>query len=380
MKLKMWGVDMRVLIDLTSLADNFSGIERFALSITKELIVDNKRKDIKYILLFKNSIHEEFKSIEPNVKSIVLKGKNKLIFNQVILPSALMKIKADYYFFPAFPAPFFFFNKKAISTIHDVGCWDCPSKNKKYMTVYFKIMYWKAAYGNKQVVTVSEFSKERIQIILKKSPSQINVIYDGIADCFENFTYDIEKNKKAITEYKLPDEYLLCLSTLEPRKNLRLLVEAYDQLLTEGKVNIDLVLAGRKGWLVDDLLANLKKNTVDRIHFTGFVDDNLLPYVYRNARLFVFPSIYEGFGVPPIEAMSMGIPVVSSDAASLPEVLGNAAFFFPNRDCEGLKKEILNVLSLTENELSLIKKKGIKQAQKFSWKKEAEKLRNNIFI
>lgn len=135
---------MRVLIDLTSLADNFSGIERFALSITKELISDQSRRDIEYTLLFKNEVHKEFLIEQNNVKNIVINGKNKLIFNQVKLPLRLATIKADYYFFPAFPAPFFFFNRNAISAIHDVGCWDCPSKNKKYMTLYFKIMYRKA--------------------------------------------------------------------------------------------------------------------------------------------------------------------------------------------------------------------------------------------
>ena len=99
---------MKVLIDLTSLADNFSGIERFALSITKELISDRSRSDIEYILVFKNGVYKEFSAEQNNVKKIVVSGKNKLIFNQLQLPLKLVAIKADYYFFPAFPAPFFF--------------------------------------------------------------------------------------------------------------------------------------------------------------------------------------------------------------------------------------------------------------------------------
>ena len=181
---------MKVLIDLTSLADNFSGIERFALSITKELISDQSRSDIEYILVFKNEVHKEFAEEQHNVKKIIVRGKNKLIFNQLQLPLKLATIKADYYFFPAFPAPFFFFDRNAISAIHDVGCWDCPSKNKKYMTLYFKLMYRKAALGHKKVVTVSQFSKNRISKILKKESDEIAVIYDGLSDCFANFYYD----------------------------------------------------------------------------------------------------------------------------------------------------------------------------------------------
>ena len=370
---------MKVLIDLTSLADNFSGIERFALSITKELISDQSRSDIEYILVFKNEVHKEFAAEQNNVKKIVINGKNKLNFNQVQLPLKLATVKADYYFFPAFPAPFFFFNRNAISAIHDVGCWDCPSKNRKYMTLYFKIMYRKAALGHKRVVTVSQFSKNRISKILKKSSDEIAVIYDGLSDCFADFCYDKEQDMKAKADYGLPEKYILCLSTLEPRKNMRLLVEAFSELTKEKKIDTNLVLAGRKGWLMDDLLSNLDKEIVDRIHFTGFVDDNLLPYVYRNAQVFVFPSVYEGFGVPPIEAMSMGIPVISSDAASLPEVLGESAYYFENRDLEELKKQIVAVMNLPEEKMELTKKAGVKQAQLFNWKTEALRLRDTLF-
>ena len=129
---------MRILIDLTALADNFSGIERFALSITKELISDQNRSNNEYILLFKNEVHKEFSTEQNNVRKVIICGKNKLIFNQFQLPLKLSTIEADYYFFPAFPAPFLFFKRNAISAIHDVGCWDCPSKNKKHMTLYFK--------------------------------------------------------------------------------------------------------------------------------------------------------------------------------------------------------------------------------------------------
>ena len=370
---------MNILIDLTSLADNVSGIERFALCIAKELIEDTTRKDLKYILLFKNEIHKEFRKEKGNVKKVVLKGGNKLIFNQFTLPCALAKIKADYYFFPAFPAPFFFFNQKAVSAIHDVGCWDCPSKNRKYMTLYFKLMYWKAAFGKKQVVTVSEFSKKRISEILNKKTDEITVVYDGLSDVFKQFKYDEGCNTKAISDYNLSENYLLCLSTVEPRKNMRLLIDAYSQLVQEGKIDADLVLAGRKGWLVDDLMSGLEQSVIKKIKFTGFVDEELLAYVYYNASVFVFPSIYEGFGVPPIEAMSLGIPVISSDAASLPEVLGDAAVYFENRNGKDLKDKILEVLGMDKEELDKRRKQGIKQAYSFDWKTEAVKLRDEVF-
>ena len=371
---------MKVLIDLTSLADNFSGIERFALSITKELILNQNRRDIEYILAFKNCVHKEFSTERSNVKKIIIRGKNKLIFNQLKFPLRLLTIKADYYFFPAFPAPFFFFNKKAISVIHDVGCWDCPSKNKKYMTLYFRIMYRKATFGHKKVVTVSQFSKDRISKILKKNFDDITVIYDGLSDCFANFVYKKEQDMKAKRTYDLPENYILCLSTLEPRKNIRLLVDAFSELIKERKIDTGLVLAGRKGWLMDDLLSNLDEEIIGRIHFTGFIDDDLLPYVYKSAQVFVFPSLYEGFGIPPIEAMSMGVPVISSDGASLPEVLGKVAFYFENKNREDLKKQLVSVTKLSDEQRDMVRNAGIEQAAKYSWKKEAIKLQKRLFV
>lgn len=369
---------MRILIDLTSLSDNFSGIERFAACISYEMLMQNEDN---FILVFKGKIYslfERFRS-NKNVKMVVLPQCKKLLFNQMWLPIAINKEEADVYFFPAFPAPFFFFNKNTVSTIHDLGCWDCPNNNKKYMTLYFKIMYWKAAYGRKRVITVSEFSKQRISDILKKDKTQIEVIYDGISECFEQFKYSEEENTKAVELYNLPPDYILCLSTLEPRKNMRLLIDAYDELLSEKKIDVDLVLAGRKGWLVDNLLSNINKETLKRIHFTGFVEEYLLPYIYHNAKIFVFPSVYEGFGVPPIEAMSMGVPVISSDAASLPEVLGNSAVMFQSNNKNHLKQCILDVLQFNDYEIESLKVKGVAYSRKYNWKSEARKLHEYLY-
>ena len=160
---------------------------------------------------------------------------------------------------------------------------------------------------------------------------------------------------------------------------MRILIEAYRELINKGEIDIDLVLAGRKGWKIDNLLEGLEQNVVERIHFTGFIDDNDLPVVYKNASIFIFPSIYEGFGIPPLEAMSMGTIVISSDSTSLPEVLGKAAVYFKNNDKEDLKRKILLVSEgFTDNEKNNIKLMGIKQSKLFSWEKEASKLVGNL--
>lgn len=349
---------MRICVDLTSLADNFSGIERFALSITKELI---KNTEHHWILLFKNSVHKEFGEELDNVEKIIIKGKNKLIFNQLILPLKLLGIKADRYFFPAFPAPFFFFNKNAYNTIHDLSCWDCPVSNKKYMIWYFKIMYWKASLCNKKIITVSEFSKGRICKILRVKPENVFVVYNGISNQFNNSELTDEEKKRVEENYSLPKEYVLCLSTLEPRKNLRLLLDAYSSLFHEGIID-EIVLAGRKGWKMEDFLKGYPEEFLQHVHFTGFVDDEDLPAIYKLAKVFVFPSLYEGFGIPPLEALACGTPVISSDAASMPEVLGDNALYFES----GNVASLLQVINQKEF-LTTGKSIKHKQFKKYNW-------------
>lgn len=362
---------MRICIDLTSLADNFSGIERFAMSVAQELIKD---KSLQFILLFKNEIHSNFIGKHDNVRKIILKGSNKLFFNQLVLPYNLLRLKADRYLFLAFPAPFLFFNSRSVSAIHDVSCWDCPTSNKQYMTLYFKILYKKAALGEKKIITVSEFSKGRIRSVLHKRADQICVAYNGLSEKLLDVQHDPDTEKEAIEKYALPDKYLLCLSTLEPRKNLRLLIEAFSELVLEDRISCELVLAGRKGWLIDDLMAGVDPKVKSKIVFTGFIEEEHLPYIYKNAEAFVFPSLYEGFGVPPIEAMCMRTPVISSDAASLPEVLGDAAEYFENNNKDDLKRSILKVINMDKSEKERMIEKGLKNIRKFSWEKSAEKI------
>lgn len=354
---------MNICVDLTSLADNFSGIERFALSITKEMI---KNKKHHWILLFKNSVYTDFETTSDNVEKIIIKGSNKLIFNQIILPIRLTTVKADCYFFPAFPAPFFFFKKNIYNTIHDMSCWDCPGSNKRHMIWYFKIMYWKASLNNKKIVTVSKFSKNRICSILGVKPSNVFVIHNGISKEF----YDKKVVPNVQKKYNIPNNYFLCLSTLEPRKNLSLLIRAYSKIFSQVETN--LVLAGRKGWLMDEFLSNLSQEVRKKIYFTGFIDDVDLPAIYGNASWFVFPSLYEGFGIPPLEAMAVGTPVLSSDAAAMPEILGDAALYFRSNDVNSLIEALKTIQNITINDA--YKRKCVEQAKLYTWEDSAEKL------
>lgn len=355
---------MRILIDLTSLADNFSGIERFAMNMALNLLENHENR---YVLVFKNDVHKGFLEAtrQAHVETVVLRGNNKLLFNQLRLPLGLYRQKADVYFFPAFPEPVAFFRKRVVTTIHDLGCWDCGETMTALSKWYFRLSYRKSMACSHKIITVSNFSKGRIMALGRVPGEKIHVVYNGVSDAFFSGKAPDEAQRQ---KYHLPDDYLLCLATLEPRKNLQLLVKAYEALTLEGRELPTLVLAGRKGWKMDDLLENISPKVVEKICFTGFIDDEDLPAIYAGAKLFVFPSRYEGFGIPPLEAMAAGCPVLSSDAASLPEVLGDVASYFESGDVQSLKSALLSALEdpITE---------GLQaQAGKFTWSAEAEKL------
>lgn len=359
---------MKILIDLTSLADNFSGIERYAACITKELL---KEKN-EYILLFKNEIHPMFikNKNDTNIKMVVIPGCKKLIFNQVRLPLEIYKHKADLYLFMAFPVPVLLFKKNMISTIHDICCWDCPKTMNGMSSWYFKISHRIAILKCKRIITISKFSEDRIVNKLKYPREKIWRIYCGIDEKFLNYRKDFEKDREVKKKYNLPKEYILSLSTLEPRKNLRLLVDAYKELVMKNGFDIPLVLAGRKGWKMEEFINSIDEKVQDKILFTGFIDDEDLPAVYGNSSLFIFPSMYEGFGMPPLEAMACGVSVLSSDASSLPEVLGSTAEYFESED----KDSLINKLrEFPKNDRQMNTEKN-----NFNWAIEAQKLLSYI--
>ena len=361
---------MKICIDLTSLADNLSGIERYAACLSLELI---KYIENEYILLFKDEVHPLFRQYawKKNISFEVIKSCNKLIFNQIKLPFRIHKIRADWYLFLAFPVPILTFKKNMVSTIHDICCWDCPETMNGMSKWYFRISHRIAIKKCKAIMTISEFSKRRIHEKLKYPNEKIWLIYCGIDQ--NDFKVHPERLVSIREKYGLPDEYILSLSTLEPRKNIQLLIRAYGLLLSSNKERLPkLVLAGRKGWKMDEFLQSIDSIIKQNIIFTGFVDDDDLPDVYGNACLFVFPSLYEGFGMPPLEAMACGTPVLSSDSTSLPEVLGNAANYFKSENEESLYNELKKICNrITPNNSSV---KLEEQVGKFNWKSEAEKL------
>ena len=360
---------MTILIDLTSLYFHLTGIERYAANMTVQMV--KRHPEEEYILVFANEIPGMFLEYQDreNIRMFVLPCGSRLWFNQVRLPRFLHRYKADVYFFPAFCPPWLFRGSGIVTTIHDMSDFECWQGKQRLKVLYSRLGILHAKGSAQKILTVSEFSKGRICSILGIDSEKVDVAYNGVFHTKKESStpWEVIRDK-----YELPSRYLLSVSTLEPRKNIKLLIEAFPEI-QQVDDSLHLVLCGRAGWNMKEVLGNRHIEN-DRICITGFIDDEDLPEIYRHAELFVFPSKYEGFGIPPLEAMAMGCPVISSDAASMPEILGDGAIYFQSENGKDLAGVIVESLSMSREERSDRVCKGFRQVEKYCWEEESEKV------
>jgi len=223
------------------------------------------------------------------------------------------------------------------------------------------------------IVTISEFSKSEICGYYGVPAERISVVNPAI-DHNIFFPRDKTNSEKVKNKYGIKTNYILSVCTIEPRKNLTGTLDAYKKLPDEIKNKYSLVLVGGKGWLDEELNEKIEAlSSKYSVIKTGYVPDEELPSLYSGASVFVFPSFYEGFGMPPLEAMACGVPVITSNNSSLPEVVGDAGIMIEAKDTVKLAKQIEKVL--TDNKFAEgLRVKGLLRAKKFSWHKSARNL------
>lgn len=285
--------------------------------------------------------------------------------------------RKDVIFFPNFVRWPLMWNRRSIAMIHDLsfvlfGQYS-SGPNKEYMLKYVPKTIAKADH----ILTVSESSKKDIIDHFKVPADKISVVYNFTDPIFyPRNTAEIASARK---KFNLPKNYILFVSSLEPRKNLSGLLDAYDQLDPTIQKKYGLVLAGGKGWLNEDIHAKADKLVEKGLNIirTGYVADEDLPAIYSGASVFAYPSFYEGFGIPPLEAMACGVPVITADNSSLPEVVGDAAILVNANKTFETTNAVQKVLSNPDLQKSLIKK-GYEQAKKFSAENSAKQLNDTI--
>ena len=257
-------------------------------------------------------------------------------------------------------APVFYENK--ITVIHDISWRHFPKYFSKGFYLWYRLLIPKIAKSSKKILTVSEFSKNDISAKLNLNPDKIVVIYGSVTGDFKSLPLEKEK-------------IILSVASLHYYKNPKGLIKAFIYLKNNNKfLDYHLVLIGgyNKNVFAKTNIFELSKNR-DDIIFTGYLPDEKLIEYYNKASLFVFPSFFEGFGIPPLEAMACGCPCVVSNAASLPEVCGDAAYYVNPYDIDDIARGIEKVLTDEKLRENLIKK-GFENIKRFSWEKSAQKI------
>jgi len=225
------------------------------------------------------------------------------------------------------------------------------------------------------VVAVSENTKRDIVELCGVNSDKIKVIYSGIGEENRKITnHQLPMAKQIKNKYNLPDKFILYLGTVEPRKNVEGIIRAYNELRIKNHELEDykLVIAGGKGWKSDNIYREWEKSKFKAdIKFLDYVDGEDKVYLYNLAEVFVYPSFYEGFGFPPLEAMACGLPVVTSYASSLPEVMGDAALTVDPYNVNDIARALAEILT-NENLRNKLIERGLKRAGEFTWRKTAD--------
>jgi len=259
---------------------------------------------------------------------------------------------------------------KVLMTVHDLVAFLFPDKHNKKAVFTEKTTIKQAIKKVARVLSVSQNTQNDLVKKFKISDDRIDIVPNAASDIFEPIPR--ETFEHFIDEKDIPENFIFTAGTLEPRKNLPTLFKAFAEVVKEFP-DLQLLVAGKKGWMFKEIFETQAMLGLDgKVRFLDYVPERELVYLYNLASVFVYPSVYEGFGIPPLEAMQCGCPVVTSNISSLPEVVENAALKIDPKDHKSFANAILSILRNETLRKELIKK-GFKQSKKFSWKLSARK-------
>lgn len=372
------GIDIRTLTD-----EKYSGVSAYTNNLVRELLAQDKVN--RYRLYYNCARDLSFrlpKFDQPNVEVIKTSYPNK-VFNY-ILQKLFSYPKFDQVIGGAdvFWAPHINFislskGVRKVLTIHDLSFWRYP----KFFT--WRKNFWHQMIGIKKllnefeaIVAVSENTRQDIIELAGIDPEKVSVIYSGLHERYRPLEPSDPILEKVKGKYGLGSRFILFLGTLEPRKNVQGIIEAYNRLRLLDKAgefkDLKLVLAGTTGWKFKGIYEEYNRSPYKAdIRFLGYVDSEDKPALYNLASVFVYPSFYEGFGFPPLEAMACGTPVVTSAVSSLPEIAGGGALLVDPYNLGFLSEAIVQILRDKDLAANL-RQQGLANAKRFSWSRSAQ--------
>ena len=369
---------MRIGLDGKVLTLRAGGIGRYAINLTRAMLVEAaaRRRDLEFTILTgpqtSRSVMEELRGL---CTERPLGAKSSLLRSLAHVPLALRRMQIDvFHGMDHVGIPFIGRTGKCVVTVHDV----IPLVLPRTFTFRHRLVVRTAlAHVRRRadlIIVPSQAVRRDVVQHLGVPEGRVAVTPHG---CEARFSPEADDAASGAVRarYGLPARYVLAVGTLEPRKNLTTLLRAFARL--QGAAGFDrqvgLVLAGARGWLDDPVFRTVQALGLEAaVRIPGFIDDDDLPAVYRGAELVVFPSLYEGFGLPLLEAMACGVPVVAADTSALPEVAGGAAMLVDPLDVEGMAQAMARVLG-DEALRGRLRDAGIARAAQFSWETAARR-------
>lgn len=364
---------MNIALNGLFLSEKNTGGGRYLLDLINGISPENCKDSyfalISPKLLKKNIINNPFiKKIDCGLQTNI--RPTRLIWENFFLANLVKKHGIDLLHASGFTLPLNL-KCKTVITIFDMTFFSMPQVHQKRKVAYFSKMIPLAINKADKIIAISNQTKNDIVSTLKVHEDKIEVIYIGVNDKFKPIN-DKVIIENTLDKYHLPEKYILFVGTIEPRKNLINLIHAFNKLKTAG-IEHKLVIAGKLGWNYKAVFAAISQLAVNNdIIFTDYILDKDMPLIYNGASVFVYPSLYEGFGIPVIEAMACGIPVITSNVSSLPEVAGKAAILVDPNNADEIASSIAKVINnpFLAQKMSL---DGIKRAELFSNKNMVNK-------
>jgi len=359
---------MRIGVDLSAIQSTKSGVDWYTHRVIQEML-DLLAPD-EQICLFSNreTGFESEAAVRPNVSVFRSSFTYQEPWRQFVLPLLLRQHRIDVCFFTNFVLSVAA-SCPMVLTIHDLSFRLFPRTHSLRNVIWARSLVPVSTRRSSHIIAVSNNTKLDLVRVMNVPSNKVTVVHEGAPDEFN--PKPTADDEEAMAHYGLIKPYVLFVGTLEPRKNLNFLIRSFDQV-AKTRPDVHLVLSGRRGWMAQAIFDELeRRDLLGRVHITGYVRERYLPALYRQASAFVYPSLYEGFGLPPLEAMSSGTPVIVSRSSSLPEVVGDAGLYVNPLDTAELAKAMESILSDPELAASL-REKGLHRATQFSWKKAAQ--------
>jgi glycosyltransferase involved in cell wall biosynthesis len=351
-----------------------TGIGRYSLELLRSLSAHRPDCEIVVLATEPQDVFGLFESYEyhriPGCQTLPA----LITYGNVAISRAARSLDLDIVHDPNGIAPFLLMpsNIRTIVTLHDAFPFVHSSEHNWLDNLRYRWYLPTAISRTDRVITVSTCSRDDLQLYLRISPEKLDVVPEGVSELFHPLSDDrVHIDLEILDRHSITSPYFLYTGALNGRKNISGLLNAFRRVLLEDP-NVQLVIVGKRQWKlppIDGLIDQL--GIANSVCFTGYVADADLPALYRSARAFVFPTFYEGFGLPPLEAMACGAPVITSNRSSLPEVTGDAALLVDPFDIES----IANAMKRVNAEPALredLRRKGLQRAARFTWKNSAD--------